>query len=78
MTKEFGIVKGPLRNRRTYALVRISSLEEKGLYADDLRREFLHVEDSARRGDQVQTQRSLDKLSALINERLASQERAFH
>jgi len=78
MTRQLGIVKGPLRDRRTYTLVRISSLEQKGLYAGDLRRQFLHVEDSARRGDRVQTQHCLDALSSSINRRLASQERSFH
>ena len=62
-----GVVDGPLQDQRAVALIRIDNLQGKGQDVTDLRRQYLHLEDLVRRGEQEPLKQSLADLSGSID-----------
>jgi hypothetical protein len=65
--RELPVVSGPLKKERAIALVRLNAVREAGTGDEEERREFLHIEDLARRGDAGATSKALEHLSQQLD-----------
>ena len=62
-----GVIDGPLQEQRAVALIRIDNLQGKGQDVTELRRQYLHLEDLVRRGEQLPLKQGLADLSGSID-----------
>lgn len=67
MMDSVGVVSGPLRDKRGVALLRINGLQEQGKNVSELRKQFLHAEDLARRGEKERVLVALENLQRNLN-----------
>lgn len=70
--KELGVIAGSARDERALALVRLNTLQKNGGDTADLKRQFIHIEDLARRGDESALRAALTKLRSGLDKGNAS------
>jgi hypothetical protein len=62
-----GVIEGPAQHQRALSLVRIDDLTARGLDTRDLKKQYLHIEDLARRGDHQVMRSQLKVLTATLD-----------
>lgn len=68
IVRHLGVFEGPLQDQRAQALVRIDELTAQGKDVVDLKRNYLHIEDLTRRGDQNAVKSELKQLTLTLSQ----------
>jgi hypothetical protein len=71
MIDQLEVVDGPLKAERAIALLRINSMQEKGVNVDQIKKQYLRSEDLARRGDSKNLTSALAGLCKQLDEQSA-------